>query len=125
MEKKIRYLFNNQFFFLIEKFSIITLPVSDAKDSSVDYIWHPGVYIFWRNEEVIKVGRSFTNSRKRSLEHLRDGTKIGDTNMSDLSQEMNLTLINCINSDHYHWTAALEIYMEKVLEPTIPTKRQG
>jgi hypothetical protein len=36
-----------------------------------------------------------------------------------------LILFNVVDLDQYHWPAAVEIFMEKKLNPLVKSKRQG
>ena len=110
---------------ILGKLVIIDIPVSEASKSTAEHVWNPGVYVFWHPKRgVIRVGRSFDNSRKRALEHLPANT--GGT-MSDLASnsEARLTLFNVIKRDDYFWVAAVEVYLENQLKPEIPAGRQG
>lgn len=83
------------------------------------------VYIFFGiRRGVIRVGRSFDNSRKRALQHLRENT--GGV-MAELENDHNsrLILFNVKSSDDYFWVAALEVLLEKKLNPEVPAGRQG
>lgn len=57
------------------KFEVFVLTVEEARKSDSENIWKPGVYVWFAQNEVIKVGRSFTNTRKRALEHINYGGK--------------------------------------------------
>ena len=71
---EVKQLFEEEFFNVREKFCVFTISVLKARESSEEYIWHPGVYVWWHPDGVLKVGRHFTNSRKRALEHIEDNT---------------------------------------------------
>lgn len=117
-------IFKREFYPIIEKFKTYTLSVEQAKASSERFVYHPGVYVFWKEGKVFKVGRSLDNSRKRSLEHLSDDT--GGV-MKSFENDVNVRLIlfNCIEPEDYHWTAAVEMYLEKKLNPVVRSKRTG
>ena len=91
--------------------------------------WHPGVYVFFGNGKPYRVGRHLDNSRKRVLEHLTARTGNADANVWDIKDfpDREILLFNVINRDDYHWVAAVEIFLEKVLksELAIPASRQG
>lgn len=50
---------------IYEQFRAINVTLDKARAADEEFIWHPGVYVFWNSSEVIKVGRHFTNARKR------------------------------------------------------------
>ena len=89
----------------------------------------PGVYIYLKGNQAIKVGKSQTNSFKRSLEHIRDNTssKDGVIQMRDLGtmEDVLIVLINVKNQQDDHWVPSLEYYMEKELNPLIKSGRRG
>ena len=120
--------FIEEFTPILDTFNIIPLSIYQAYDSNDERVWKPGVYVFWHNEKIIKVGRHLTNSRKRALEHIRDNTQSKEFEMSSLktsTEPCGVVLINCINDKHAHWAAAIEIYMEDNLKPIIKSKRTG
>jgi hypothetical protein len=117
--------FYQEFGIIKDVFEILELSVIEAPNSNAEYVWHPGVYVWWHPEHgVIRVGRSLDNSRKRAMEHIRDNT--GGI-MAELGADERTTvlLFNVIDRQKYYWVAALEIYLERVLSPKIPAGRQG
>lgn len=108
----------------IKIIEFLKLP-SDEKN----YIWHPGVYIFYGNGKPYRVGRHLGNSRFRVMQHLKVNTKNGHASVWDIKDapDKEIVLFNVINREDYHWVAAVEIFMEKALkqELQIPAKRQG
>jgi hypothetical protein len=120
--------FYQEFGFLNNRINIILLSIDEAKESQESEIAMPGVYVFWRGNEIIKVGRHLLNSRKRALEHLGENTSY-DQDQKALFQECfdqgGIVLINCKNAQDYHWTAAIEMYLERELQPRIMSKRTG
>jgi len=117
-----------EFYCIKEKFKIFNLSIKEAYESKEEYIYHPGVYVFWHGDRIIKVGRHLTNSRKRALEHIRDNTKVDGFQMNSFTpsnEEGGLVLINCINPNDFHWVAAIEIFLERALEPMIRSQRTG
>ena len=118
--------FYNEFNPIKDKFRIIPLTISEAFNSKNLNVAYPGVYIFWYENKIIKVGRHFINSRKRALEHIRDNTMNEFFQMKtfeNCSKDCGLVLINCKDKNDYYWVAALEIYLEIVLKPIIKSKR--
>ena len=128
MIEKIIEKFYQEFKPINYKFEIISLTISEAYVSSNPMVAMPGVYIFWYEKDIVKVGRNLLNSRKRALEHIRDNTENEFFQMNTLEKCLNdcgLVLINCKNKENSHWIAALEIYMEKELKPIIRSRRTG
>ncbi len=118
-------IFKSEFNPILEKFIVIDVSVSEASDSTAEHIWKPGVYVFWHPQMgVIRVGRSFDNSRKRALQHIPSNT--GGV-MASLASDFDarLILFNVKKAEDYFWVAALEVYLEKKLKPKIPAGRQG
>jgi len=62
---------------------------------------------FFKDETVLKVGKSLSNARKRALEHFRDNTgKI----MKDIdgNKDLHLLLFTVNKRENEHWVIALE-----------------
>ncbi|MGB4000332.1 MAG: hypothetical protein WBM23_10590 [Desulfomonilia bacterium] len=122
---EVKYLFEKEFGVHRNKFEIYDLPLAEAENSREQHIWKPGVYVFWHpTRGVIKVGRHFTNSRKRAFEHLRDNTGGVMTALRD-DQGTRLLLFNVKESEDKHWVAALEVYFEEQLSPEVKSGRLG
>jgi len=132
---KIIEIFKKEFQPILNKFEIIqvlrgkpftSMNIVEAKDKN-NLIWHPGVYVFYGNERVWKVGRHLTNSRKRANQHINDNTHTEKYSIKDLEKitDAELILFNIIKQEDYHWVAAVEIYLEEKLKPLIPSKRTG
>ncbi|RJX17072.1 MAG: hypothetical protein C4575_14150 [Desulforudis sp.] len=122
---ELKDLFEQEFKIIRDIFAVLIVPAPDAAKSNEKYIWHPGVYVWWHPEYgVVKVGRHFTNSRKRALEHIRDNT---DNKLRDIGQDTSakLILINVKDLKDYHWVAAVEIFLEDNTDPKIKSKRKG
>ena len=118
-------LFYREFCFLKDYFKLFDLSINEAKTSNEEFIYNPGVYVYYHSQEgILRIGRDLKNSRKRALEHIRDDT--GGI-MKNLSKDENtrLMLFNVIDQKYIHWIAALEIYFELNLKPKIPAKRLG
>jgi len=100
--------------------------ILDAKDKD-DLIWHPGVYVFFGNKTVWKVGRHLTNSRMRATQHISANTQTKNHKIRDLENisDAEIILFNVINKNDKHWIAAIEIFLEQELKPLIPSKRTG
>jgi hypothetical protein len=90
----------------------------------------PGVYVFLHDDVCIKVGKSQTNASKRALQHCgSDDTHSADDkwHMSKLlNDDKTLLLVYALNQrESEHWLLALENFLERTLQPAIPSKRNG
>jgi len=125
---EIHDIFINEFGDLSAYFKCFELSVEEARVSDEQCIWNPGVYVWWHPKKgVIKVGRHLTNSRKRALEHIEANTAGQIRELAEDAQTR-ILLFNLIDTDKelkLHWVAALEIYFEHKLNPSIPSKRTG
>lgn len=123
--EEVKQVFDGEFSVIRKLFCVIELSVREAKDSKEGCIWHPGVYVWHHPDKgVLKVGRHFTNARKRALEHIRDNTG-GVMGKYGNDQKTQLILFNVKDPANYHWVAAVEVFLEKELNPYVPSKRQG
>ncbi len=120
----IRQKFAAEFSFLNNEFEFHSLSLTDAQNTKDAGLARPGVYIFWKEGNVIKVGRSFTNAKKRALQHVADNT--GGT-MGRLKKDVDVRLLLFLARDTktVHWVAALEVFLEHGLLPAIRSKRLG
>lgn len=127
IKEKIIQTFEKEFSLISDKFAIIEGSIDTISQSSEQYIYHPGVYVFYQNNGVIKVGRHLINSRKRALEHIRENTKNDILEMKTLNNipDSRILLFNVKDTSDNHWVAALEIYLENELNPISKSKRQG
>lgn len=122
--------FNSEFSIISSKFKIIDLDMAGAKINRGGDLAKPGVCVFWDpSHGVIKVGRSLENSHKKSFEHFRENTTGGsppfEMNTLPDNPKAHLLLINVFNPKDYHWTAAVEIFLEDKLDPYMKTGRTG
>ena len=132
-------IFGREFEPIAGKF-IVNILEKDKWDSKEDYIWHPGVYVWYHREKqrVIKVGRHLENARKRALEHVQDNTNNVGRDYVDEGEEYEMGKIRTSDQDNvvlilfnvrdvgdYHWVAAVEIYLERMLNPLIRAGRLG
>lgn len=119
--------FHAEFGTIADKFTIIEEYLVNLSKSEVEYIYNPGVYVFWLEGNVIKVGRHLTNSRKRALEHIKDNTANAGVQMASLKEntKVKVLLFNLKNIEDYHWSASAEMFLERNLNPIIKSKRQG
>lgn len=116
--------FEEEFSAVADRFYIRQLVISEAAACAENYVAHPGVYVFWKPGGVVKVGRHLTNARKRALEHIVANT--GGL-MADLinQSDARLLLFSLINPADRHWAAAVEIYLESRLNPSVRAARLG
>ena len=122
---RIHSVFNAEFHIIAHKFVVLEVELSSLLSSKADFIYHPGVYVHYNKAEIIKVGRHLTNSRKRAYEHVQDGTQFEGFSMSSLKEDESagVVLINVVDPADYHWVAAVELFLEKALQPRIKSKR--
>ena len=121
--KNIINLFKTEFSALIEKFDYMDLNGVAIRESQDPRTAQAGVYIFYKDGEVLKVGKSLSNARKRALQHFRDNTgKI----MKDLDgdPELHLLLFTVDKRENEHWVIALEDFFEWKLDPKIRSERR-
>ncbi|GAI01045.1 unnamed protein product, partial [marine sediment metagenome] len=105
-------------------FIIKDLTFKEAKFSPDPDVNRGGVYIWFSNNRVYKVGRSLGNSRKRAFEHIRDNTG-GKMAAFKNNPGARLILYNIKNKGNFHWVIALEYFFEWRLKPVIQVKRRG
>ncbi|MDC6390527.1 hypothetical protein PP182_17695 [Maribacter sp. PR1] len=119
--------FKNEFGIISNKFVVIEEDLINLSTSGKKYVYHPGVYVFFLEGVVVKVGRHLTNSRKRALEHIKDNTKNNEFEMASLKNNVKakVLLFNLENPEDYHWSASVEMFLEKRLSPIIESKRKG
>ena len=125
-------IFNKEFVCIKDKFKIYdVLKGEKLNEENIlnsypddEYIWKPGVYVFCCNENVYRVGRHLTNSRKRAMQHIADYTKYLDCSIRDLENKegVELLLFNVISENDNHWVAAVEIFFERTLNPIIKSR---
>lgn len=119
--REIQRVFEREFWHVAGKFDILLLNGTEAWKSQDLRVARPGVYVWLRAGNVIKVGRHLINARKRALEHVRDRVEMHDLKDAHEAQLMLFTVL----PDDRHWAAAVEIYLEDALDPAIKSKRQG
>jgi len=115
-------IFDREFAPIKDRFRYICLTVEEAPDSNTEFVWHPGVYVWFHPDKgVIRVGRSLTNSRKRALEHIVANT--GGV-VADISKDKDtrILLFNVIDPSNIHWITALEVYFERQLAPAVKAR---
>ena len=125
--KDIEKEFSKEFGIISEKFVVIEEDLINLASSEKDYIYNPGVYVFFLEGKVIKVGRHLTNSRKRALEHIKANTRNEEFEIESLRENTGakVLLFNLKNPSDYHWSASVEMFLEKKLNPIIKSMRQG
>ncbi|HFD88017.1 MAG TPA: GIY-YIG nuclease family protein [Gammaproteobacteria bacterium] len=123
--KDVVSIFEKEFSAIADKFCVLEMDVEEARTSSEECVWHPGVYVWFHPEKgVLKVGRHFVDSRKRAFEHIRDNTG-GKMKKYGKMPETTLLLFNVKDPESYHWVAAVEVFLEKTIDPCVRAKRQG
>jgi hypothetical protein len=122
---QIRKIFNDEFQAISSLFCYFELDYKTASATTEKGVAMPGVYVWWHPKlGTLKVGRHLVNARKRALEHITANT---GEEMNELAQQkdVRLLLFNVSNEKDIHWVAALEIFLEKNLNPRIASKRTG
>ena len=120
---EIRKLFSMEFGVLEERvrFFEVEPPANWLKTG--DDAARPGVYVYWHDGRVVKVGRSLTNARKRAYQHIQHDTQ---GKMKVLENDPNARiLLFTVSLEDCRWAAAFEIFLEDRLHPAIPTQRRG
>lgn len=125
---EVKAVFSSEYSSLLGKFDIHDLTLDKVEGDTSLPVNSPGIYVFW-NEEfgVIKVGKSQSNSKVRSLQHIRDNTRNDELEMKSLKShpKTHLILFNILLKRDMHWLLGLELYMEQNLFPLIPAGRVG
>jgi hypothetical protein len=126
-------MFNDEFVGVKDKFNdVIQLTLDKAEDFRSDASAKPGVYVFWKDRRVWKVGRHLVNSRMRATEHVNVPAekKYALTQLKN-DPDAHLLLFNVKEhdvkngKDFRHWVAALEIFFELRLDPLEKSGRLG
>ena len=125
-------MFEKEFASVRDLFKIIELRLDSAETDTNDAAAKPGVYVYWKNLEVLLVGRHLLNSRKRALEHV-NVPKDKEYPMTKYkgNSDVYLLLFNVKEHapknglDYRHWVTALEIFFELRLDPEVPSRRLG
>ena len=120
--------FRSEFGMIAECFEVLQLSVAEANSTVDPRINRPGIYVYWHPEyDVVLVGKSQSNSKKRALQHISDNSRNDDVAMSDLADDPNLRLLlfNVNEDKSKHWVLALEAFFEWNIEPVIRAWRIG
>jgi hypothetical protein len=115
---EIKYIFDvfkTEFSALIERFDYIDLAGVAIRESQDPRIARAGVYIFYKDGEVLKVGKSLSNARRRALEDFRDNTGKIMKNL-DGDSGLHLLLFTVDKRENEHWIIVLEDFFEWKLE---------
>lgn len=126
-------IFKTEFKSIIDKFEIIKVlngnlfTRKNVLDANQNFIYYPGVYVFYGDNKVWKVGRHLTNSRMRAIQHIDVNTGNKENRIKELEKiaDAEIILFNVKNMEDNHWVAAVEIFLERKLKPIIPSKRTG
>lgn len=117
-------MFRAEFGDIADKFQIHNIALADAARDKTPGAAAPGVYVFLKGDQVLKVGRHLKNSRKRALEHIVDNTGGTMGSLRD-DESIRLALFNVISVNELHWVCALEVFFEQRLQPAIRSARLG
>jgi hypothetical protein len=125
-------LFEKEFASVRDLFNIIELRLDYAESDNNETAAKPGIYVYWKNGDVLKVGRHLLNSRKRALEHVNVPSERNyPMTKYKGNSDVYLLLFNVKDHapnngiDYRHWVAALEIYFELRLDPEVSSGRLG
>lgn len=113
IEKYIKDSFYLEFDMLKDKFDILVFPVTEIPKDQNPY--RPGIYIFFKEEKIWKVGKSNDNAVKRALQHFKADTGFRmRKGMKRFENDplMQLALILLKNKLDLHWVLALECFLE-------------
>jgi hypothetical protein len=121
---------NSEFGEKAKLFTPVEIRLNNRKCKEFEAMKVPGVYVFLHEDVCIKVGKSHSNASKRALQHCgADNTSSADKKwkMSELLDDhRTLLLVYALNQpDSMHWVLALENFLERKLQPAIPSKRNG
>ena len=108
---------------IADRFEILDLTMDKAAGAKTPA--RAGVYVFWKGGSVIKVGRHLQDPKKRALEHI--GANTGGT-MKELGADPACHLLLLIVKEQerdIHWPFALEVFLERKLQPTVKADRLG
>ena len=123
---EIKYIFDvfkTELSALIKRFDYIDLAGAAIRESQDPRISRAGVYIFYKDGEVLKVGKSLSNARRRALEDFRDNTGKIMKNL-DGDSGLHLLLFTVDKRENEHWVIALEDFFEWKLKPKIRSERR-
>ena len=122
--QKIRDIFEDEFSAHKQKFEFIHLVGAEIRKKQDQRIWRSGVYVFWKEGEVLRVGMGLNNVYPRALSHLKANTG-GIMGELDGDPTLHLLLFTVAKREDEHWIFALEDFLEWKLEPKIPSERRG
>ena len=125
---EVKAVFSSEYSSLLGKFDIYDLTLDKAEGDTSLAVNSPGIYVFWNeNFGAIRAGKSQSNSKVRSLQHIRDNTRNDELEMKSLKNDpkTHLILFNILLKRDMHWLLGLELYMEQNLFPLIPAVRVG
>ena len=120
--------FRSEFGVVADCFSVLKFTVDEANRTVDPRSNRPGVYVYWHPKyDVILVGKSQSNSKKRSLQHILDNSRNDVVSMSDIANDASLRLLlfNVSEDSSKHWVLALEAFFEWNIDPVIKAWRIG
>jgi hypothetical protein len=130
--EQILALVNSEFGEKANFFTPVEVWLNNRKVEDFDDTKVPGVYVFLHEGVCIKIGKSQTNASKRAMQHCgTDNTSSADKKwkMSELRDDAETLLLVYALKPPYqekmHWVLALESFLERELQPAIPSKRNG
>lgn len=112
--------FRAEFGDLAHLFAVFVLSYAEAARTPDPLVARPGVYVHCDHSGIVKVGRSFSNARKRALEHVRDDT---GGRMGSFGSAASDRLVLFTVAQELHWVAAFEVYFEQTLNPSVRSRR--
>ena len=111
----------------------IPLNLANVNTSELKDADKPGIYVFWKNNRVIKVGRHMVNAHQRARQHIKDRTHNKNDNSWNMGELENdpqtiLLLFTIIDNkkdkkEWVHWVCGLEPFFELNLDPVIHSDR--
>lgn len=120
--------FKSEFGVKADCFDILNWSLDEANSTVDPRSNRPGIYVYWHPQhDVVLVGKSQSNSKKRALQHISDNSRNDVVAMSDLIEDGNLRLLlfNITEEKSKHWVLALEAFFEWNIEPVIKAWRIG
>ncbi|HPN32242.1 MAG TPA: hypothetical protein PKY81_14925 [bacterium] len=128
--EKIQKLFTNKFKMNSKIFKFESLTVDDCKKKINKNDTKPiyGVYIWAKQDNFYRVGKSHCNPYQRAIEHIIDNTcnsKNMDISIKKLSEENDARIIVISTegkTENLPWVIALEAFLEINLKPLIASR---
>jgi hypothetical protein len=122
---KIINAFETEFGAIAQKFKIVDGHAGKKPDDVNTN--KPGVYAFYRGDEIWKIGKSNTDAYVRSQQHFRDDTgSIAGNGMKQYAQDASMAYLLFVLPDEndIHWAYALEYFLETHFMDELKIKTQ-